>query len=73
MKIDVDYLGWLSKPRIDAVVPIPYGAETPERYRFILPGRTEVIDALVTDEGAKIDIQPDRSASHRALRDALQS
>lgn len=73
MKIDVDYLGWLANPRIDAVVPIPYGAEVPERYRFVLPGRTEVHDALVTDEGTKIDIQPERSASHRALRDALQS
>ena len=73
MKIAIDYLGWLDNLKIDAVVPIPYGAELPERYRFILPGRTEVIDALVTDEGTKIDIQPERSASHRALRDALQS
>ena len=73
MKIEIDYLGWLANPKIDAVVPIPYGAEVPERYRFILPGRTEVHDAIVTDEGTKIDIQPERSASHRALRDALQS
>lgn len=73
MKIDIDYLGWLDNAKIDAVVCIPWGAELPERYRFILPGRTEVIDALVTDEGTKIDIQPERSASHRALRDALQS
>lgn len=71
MKIDVDYLGWLANTKLDAVVPIPYGAEVPERYRFVIPGRSEVIDALVTDEGTKLDIQPERSASHRALRDAL--
>ena len=73
MKIAIDYLGWLSNPKLDAVTPIPYGAEVPERYRFMLPGRSEVIDAIVTDEGTKIDVQPERSASHRALRDALQS
>ena len=73
MKIEIDYLGWLSSPKVESVVGIPWGAEVPEKYRFMLPGRSEVIDAIVTDEGTKIDIQPERSASHRALRDAIQS
>lgn len=72
MKISVDVPAWEANPKIEAVIASPLGPE-PIAYRFVLPGRSDVVTALVTDEGTKINIQPERSASHRALRDALQS
>ena len=73
MKIAIDTVAWAANPKIDAAIAVPVDAEVPTAYRFMLPARSEVITAIVTDAGANIDIQPERSASHRALREALQS
>jgi len=37
--------------------------------RFIIPGRSEVIPAVIV--GDELDLQPARSSSHRALASAL--
>lgn len=71
MKVKIDAVGWAKNPKIEAVVASPPNANPPEHYKFILPGRSEVVIAVVVDQGSKIDLQPERSASHRALRDAL--
>ncbi len=76
MKIAIDTTDWEARRSAKVIrtfTAIPDDVDAPSEYHFTLPGRSEVIIALVTDEGAKIDIQPERSASHRALRDALQS
>lgn len=73
MKIAIDVESWVASPKIESVIAVPWGDEVPVEYRFMLPGRSDVVTAVVTDEGTKIDIQPERSAGHRALRDALQS
>lgn len=71
MKVKIDAKAWAKNEKVEAVVAVPAKANPPQYYKFILEGRSEVVIAVVTDEGTKIDIQPDRSASHRALRDAL--
>lgn len=73
MKLPIDVEAWIASPKVESVIAVPWGEEVPVAYRFMLPGRSDVVTAVVTDENTKIDIQPERSASHRALRDALQS
>lgn len=75
MKIAIDETGWTAKIASGALetwAKVPRDGDPPQAYRFTLPDRTEVITAVVTDEGTKIDLQPERSASHRALRSALE-
>jgi hypothetical protein len=39
------------------------------KYRFVLPGLTDVVDAVIA--GEEIELHPERSSLHKALLNAL--
>lgn len=73
MKIAIDEAAWSgdarAKPSEEATGPVQAFIKTADSYRFMLPGRSEVIEVKIVD--GNIDLQTDRSASHRALASAL--
>lgn len=66
MKISVNADAWKANANIDAVMPFPRDG-APMQYRFMLPGRTDVVTANVVDDGQNIEVYPDRSSAHRTL------
>lgn len=70
MKILIDVEAWQNNENIDAVSPFPRDGD-PMAYRFMLPDRSDTATCAVADGGTHIEIFPDRSSAHRALKDAL--
>jgi len=68
MKIPLDIAGWHENPKCERTWGLP-DSEAPTVVKFALVGRTDLISADVVD-GA-IEIFPDRSSQHTALRAAL--
>lgn len=68
MRIDLDIAKWRSLPACERTWGLP-DSENPEVVRFALIGRSDIIAANVRD-GA-IEIFPDRSSQHAALKAVL--
>ena len=70
MKIALDIPAWRLLPACERTWGIPT-SEAPETVKFALVGQTAIISANVVDDGAKIELYPDRSSQHAALKAAL--
>lgn len=68
MKIALDIAGWRSLPSCERTWGVPNNA-APEVVKFALVGQSAIISANVFD--GKIEIYPDRSSQHAALKAAL--
>jgi hypothetical protein len=73
MRIPIDEAAWAAKD----IPPMTPGKQegfgflkAGDRYRFMLPDRSDVIDVFIVD-GA-LDLFPERSAAHKALLAALR-
>ncbi len=55
----IDEAAWRSRPGVQALAAVPGG------YRFMLEGRSDVVDVLIQD--GRLDLQPARSNAHAAL------
>lgn len=68
MRIKLDIAAWRVKPECERTWGLPSN-DAPEVVKFALVGRSDLISAEVVD-GA-IEIFPERSSQHAALRAAL--
>lgn len=74
MKITIDEPAWttLCQDESNALRSFVKADDTvPPQYLFVVKGRSEVIGAVISDNGTKIEIYPERSASQKVLRKAL--
>jgi hypothetical protein len=63
MKLPIDTAAWEAKGLI-------FGVQG-GKYRFVLPGLTDVVDAVIT--GEEIELHPERSSLHKALLNAISA
>jgi hypothetical protein len=71
MRVKIDEAAWMGAKEVlpEPTGPIQAVVRTGDTYRFMLAGRSDVIQAKVVDD--EIDLQPDRSSAHKALLAAL--
>lgn len=68
MKIAYDLTAFRAKPAFERCWPTADN----KAVKFVMPNRTDIIIGRLVDDGANIEIFPDRSSAHKALRDALE-
>lgn len=67
MKITIDETAWNARDQIRSVTKAD--DLDPPQFLFVLKGRSDVVPAVIS--GDSIEIFPERSASQKALREAL--
>jgi hypothetical protein len=73
-KIAIDESAWVTKGAINATpadekMPAAVFVKDGTRYRFMLPGRSDIVEAFVV--GGELELFEERSSAHKALRAVL--